>query len=194
MNILYIYGYGSNSHSETAKLIQEVFCHDTVFCIDYPQDDVRTAIELLQNFVDENRIELVIASSYGAFVALFLNNVVKILINPCMSPSVELPKIDADPQVVQYATEYEMKMNEIPDANGVVTFGLFSDHDELLGKRYWEMFKQYGHVQEIRLCGHKANRDMLEKELLPCIGDMLHMRLLMPPEFKRRYQDILSQE
>lgn len=194
MNILYIYGYGSNSHSETAKLIQEVFCHDTVFCIDYPQDDVRTAIELLQNFVDENRIELVIASSYGAFVALFLNNVVKILINPCMSPSVELPKIGADPQVVQSATEYEMKMNEIPNAIGLVTFGLFSDHDELLGKRYWEMFKQYGHAREIRLCGHKANRDMLEKELLPCIDDMFNMCLLMPPGVQKRYKDILSRE
>jgi predicted esterase YcpF (UPF0227 family) len=167
MNILYIYGYNGSSESTTAKLLKEVFQEHSVHCIDYPQNNIENALAILQDYIYDNNVNVVIASSYGAFISLFLRNVVKVLINPCMNPSVELPKIGAADEFVKDAAKYESKLNQINFDDTLVTLGLFSDHDELFGEKYKEGFKYYGDVISVNKCGHRANREMLEYELKP---------------------------
>ena len=172
--ILYIYGYGSNCTSQTALSIKAIFKEDEVYCIDYPQHDIKKSIEILQDFIRKNDINIVIASSYGAFVSLFLNNVIKILYNPCMKPSYELPKIGVtDKTFLDECKQYEDKMDKIPFENTVLTYGMFSTNDELLGNKYYNMFKQFGTPIDVPTCGHRVNYVTLEilKDWLSIIID-----------------------
>lgn len=162
-NILYVYGYGSSAKSETAKLLKSIFKDDNVYCVNYPQHNIKKSIELLQNTIKSNDINIVVASSYGAFVSLFLKNTIKFLFNPCMKPSVELPKIRvADKEFLEECKKYEGEMDKIPFENTVLTYGMFSNKDELLGIKYYEMFKHYGTPVPINTCGHRVNEETLK--------------------------------
>ncbi|WP_296864507.1 hypothetical protein [uncultured Methanobrevibacter sp.] len=178
MNILYIYGYNGSSNSVTGKNLKEVFPEHNVYCIDYPQNDIKSAVDTLQNYIYTNNINVVIASSYGAFISLFLRNVVKFLINPCMRPTTELPKIGAPDEFVKDAAKYEKNLSSISFDESLITFGLFSDHDELFGEKYKETFKYFGNVISISKCGHRATKEMFEQELKPifnnCVNNAIH--------------------
>ena len=173
MNILYIYGYNGSPDSVTGKNLKEVFPEHNVYCIDYPQNDIESAINALQKYVYTNNINVVVASSYGAFISLFLRNVVKFLINPCMRPTVELPKIGVPDEFVKDAAKYEERLTDISFDESLITFGLFSDHDELFDEKYKETFKYFGKVISINKCGHRANKEMLEIELKPIFDDCI---------------------
>lgn len=173
-NILYVYGYGSSTMSETGQTLANIFKDDKVYCVNYPQHDIKKSIEILQTTIKVLDINIVVASSYGAFVALFLRNVVKVLYNPCMKPSEELPKIGVvDEEFLKECKQYEKKMHKIPFENTVLTYGMFSNKDELLGIKYFEMFKQFGTPVHISTCGHRVNKETLRilKANLPFMMD-----------------------
>ncbi|MBO4698418.1 hypothetical protein J5690_02250 [bacterium] len=47
------------------------------------------------NYIKTNRIKYIIGHSLGGFYALCINaDVKKIVINPCLKPHIELPKLD----------------------------------------------------------------------------------------------------
>ena len=174
MNILYIYGYNGSSNSITKKNLEEVFPEHNVYCIDYPQNDIKSAVDTLQNYIYTNNINVVIASSYGAFISLSLRNVVKFLINPCMRPTIELPKIGAPDEFVKDAAKYEKNLSNISFDESLITFGLFSDHDELFGEKYKETFKYFGNVISVSKCGHRATKEMFEQELKPIFNNCVN--------------------
>ena len=51
MNILYIYGYNGSPDSVTGKNLKEVFPEHNVYCIDYPQNDIESAIKIIGEFM-----------------------------------------------------------------------------------------------------------------------------------------------
>lgn len=177
MNILYIYGFNGSKKSVTAKILKEVFPEHNIYCVDYPQNNIENSLKILQSYIYKNNINVVIASSYGAFISLFLRNVVKFLINPCMCPTDELPKIGASDEYVKDAAKYEKCLDKINFDESLITFGLFSNHDELFGVKYKKDFKYFGIVITINKCGHRANKEMFETELKPifnrCIKDAI---------------------
>lgn len=135
--ILYIYGYGSNENSGTRENLQKLLGEDyEVMSVNYEQKQPNEAIEYLSNIVEEYRCEAVIGSSLGGFYALQLpNKVKKIVINPCMRPSIELEKIGCPSFITPRFIEFE-KFSK--DDN---VLGLFGNSDELLGEKNRMKFK-----------------------------------------------------
>lgn len=134
--ILYIYGYGSDANSSTSANLQSVLGNGfDVRSVNYDQLHPKKAIKQLSEIVDDGNYDAVIGSSLGGYYTLQLKaNVKKVVINPCMVPSIELPKLGCDIQTAQKFKEYETYSK----ADNVL--GLFGDHDELID--YKEKFSQ----------------------------------------------------
>ena len=95
--ILYIYGYGSNPNdSFTMKELKPVIDElgYELISIEYDQENPDNGINELEKYIRDNKIKYIIGHSLGGFIALCINeNVKKIVINPCLKPHFELPKI-----------------------------------------------------------------------------------------------------
>lgn len=130
--ILYIYGYGSNENSETRENLQKVLGKDyQVDSIYYNQLQPNEAIEYLSSYVENEGYDAVIGSSLGGFYTMKLWNrdIKKIVINPCMLPSVELPKIGCDKEIAYRFIPFQDYERDVK------IFGFFGDHDELIDYR-----------------------------------------------------------
>lgn len=147
--ILYIYGYGSNPNdSFTMKELKKVtdeLGYDLI-SIKYDQEDPDCGLNVLEAYIRNNKIKYVIGHSLGGFITLCIDeNVKKIVINPCMKPHFELPKLGKISKETLY--EYEYLYGWLTDGNGTPwtsqledVIGLFGDHDELID--YYEIFKK----------------------------------------------------
>ena len=134
--VLYIYGYGSNENSETRTNLQKVLGKSyQVDSIYYNQLQPNEAIEYLSNVVENGCYDCAIGSSLGGFYVMKLWNadVKKIVINPCMLPSVELPKIGCKKDIAARFKKFETYQRDDKKL-----YGLFGVHDELINFR--EMF------------------------------------------------------
>lgn len=148
--ILYIYGYGSNpKDSSTMKVVKEVVEElgfelvSTDYSQEYPES---WGLPKLDKFITDNNIKYVIGHSLGGFMTLCLmSNVKKIVINPCMKPSIELPKLEkiSTDTIHQYEVleGWLRSGDETPWVNQLEdVMGLFGDRDELFS--FYESFKK----------------------------------------------------
>lgn len=125
---------------------------------------------MLCHLVKVEQVTVVVASSLGAFLALTIPGVRRIVINPCMLPTIELPKISVPrPVYATYALFEPQVMNPDP-STAQQTVGVFSTRDELLGTRYYDHFRRhYAKTVATDRCGHRANEDMLLHDVVPLI-------------------------
>ena len=161
-NILYIYGYGSNpNNSFTMNELKKII--DTLgynlISIKYDQEHPNNGIAVLEKYIKDNNIKYIIGHSLGGFIALCIsNNVKKLVINPCIKPYIELPKIAniSNDTINEYEYLYKWLysghntpwVSQLEDV-----MGLFGDHDELID--YYEEFKkQYPLAYRIK-SGHR---------------------------------------
>ena len=131
--ILYIYGYGSNENSETRENLQKVLGKNyQVDSIYYNQLQPNEAIEYLSSYVWNEGYDAVIGSSLGGFYTMKLWNrdIKKIVINPCMLPSVELPKIGCPQEIAERFTYFQNY-----ERDDDMLFGFFGIYDELINYR-----------------------------------------------------------
>lgn len=148
--ILYIYGYGSNPNdSSTMKVCKEVMNelgYDLI-SYEYDQENPYEGLDDLEKFIEDNKIKYVIGHSLGGFMTLCLtNNVKKLVINPCLKPQFELPKLgDISKEMIynyEYLEEWLRSGDETPWVNTCEdVIGLFGDKDELFS--YYETFKKF---------------------------------------------------
>jgi predicted esterase YcpF (UPF0227 family) len=126
---LYIYGYGSNENSTTKENLQKILGPSwNVDSVYYEQRQPNEAIEYLSNIAEN--YNAVIGSSLGGFYTLKINfNGPKVVINPCMMPSIELPKIGCPLEIAKRFEKFETF-----EKNKNV-LGLFGTHDELINYR-----------------------------------------------------------
>ena len=165
--ILYIHGLGSDSNSGTGNYIKEFLKDDYEVII--PSMDLISnpfdTIKAINKFILENNISLVIASSLGAFFALNQNpEVRRILINPCLEPSVQIPKlIELKESQINSFKHIENKMLEnIDTTSNPNIFAGFGDKDELFN--YQDLFRErYGNNMIVVEGGHKLPKDSLEE-------------------------------
>lgn len=172
--LLFVYGFGGSPESTFCRLLREHLPvgEFEVLCPVYPQDDCHATKVFLEEFVRKNAVDLVVGTSLGGFVTLCLDVCVpKVVINPCMMPTVELPllkprpdhpddKVASAEMLATYAA-YEKKVNHPQDATRVT--GLFATQDEYLGDRYFQSFKDaYGDARRIP-GGHHGNKAAMPK-------------------------------
>lgn len=176
---LYIHGYNGSGY--TGKAINNMVRY-------YISDDVRVftekfsknpeiAIKQAKDIVDSCGIDCIIASSYGAFIALQIKNVSKVLINPCLYPSVELPKIDMKFSFINECKNIENSMNLERDKDKKdKIYAIFSTNDELFS--YKNEFKNCETCETFSInAKHKLTDFDIHNYLMPILTDKIIPKL-----------------
>lgn len=168
--VLYVYGYGGSHLSNSVEKLKRTLPEDKfrVMCWDYPQRDCKAAIRFLEHKVKKHHIDIVVGSSLGAFIAMCLKvECTKIIINPCLVPTVELPKlpplpgkpVPAPSLIASYAPYESGVFAHLPEGSRC----FMAEHDELLGNTYRSQMEAHLPVETIP-GGHR-----LADEALPQI-------------------------
>lgn len=171
-NILYIYGYGSNpKDSSTMKVVKEVV-EDLGFNLisyEYNQENPDDGLDSIEKFIKENNIKYVIGHSLGGFLTLCLDNdVKKLVINPCMKPQFELPKLGNISEGMLYdyerLEEWLRSGDDTPWVRSIDSvMGLFGDEDELFS--FYESFKKvYPMTYKIK-SKHRPTKESFTSEI-----------------------------
>lgn len=170
--ILYIYGYGSNPNdSSTMKEVKKVtdeLGYDLV-SIHYDQKYPYNGLDELEEYIRDNNIQYVIGHSLGGFITLCIDeNVKKVVINPCLKPQFELPKIGNISSHMLYdyenLEEWLRSGDETPWVRHTEdVMGLFGEDDELFS--YYESFKKiYPRAYYIK-SDHRPKYEAFTKEI-----------------------------
>lgn len=140
LNIMYVHGYNSDMNSSTStKLKIELLKKVNKFNWFSPsiQNDPMSGIHFVQNFVRQNKIDVVIGSSLGGFKVLnaYLPNVLKIVINPLIDPSlITVETIRNNKIFLQcdkiYKESLISKGKSMSTDNNLI--GIFSKEDEVI--------------------------------------------------------------
>ena len=160
-NILYVHGLGSDKNSSTYQSIKALFPDLNIYSESFDLMNPKKVINQIDECVKKYNITKIIASSFGAFYVMCYNKegVGKILINPCMNPIIEIPKlIEVDDNFLNDLKQLEIN----PDREDrMSTFAVFGKDDELFS--YIDEYKRlYGSKNMIRISGHhKLNERQL---------------------------------
>lgn len=162
---LYIAGFGSGPNtSKTYKHIKNFLKDWEVYCpnLDLTESPM-TTMETIDRLASE--YDLVIGSSLGAFYVLSIENSVdRIVINPCMHPTIEMPKLtNLSDTVLKEFKRIEKKLNEPESENKILTYGIFGDNDELFS--YKDEFKKKYRFLKVVPGGHRLEKESLIKGL-----------------------------
>ena len=94
MKILYVHGYNGDPYGESYNnLKNQCGTKHELHTIDYDPNKPIDAIKIINKYVDEHKIELIIGASLGGFLTMNVFGVSRIVVNPCWNPAIELPKI-----------------------------------------------------------------------------------------------------
>jgi predicted esterase YcpF (UPF0227 family) len=89
--ILYLHGIGSTGGGNTVNSIKEAFPDIIVDSPELPTMP-KDAFEYINDLVNRNKYDIVIGTSLGGFYAMMISGVKKILVNPAMFASEDIPK------------------------------------------------------------------------------------------------------
>ena len=170
--ILYVYGYGSNpKDSSTMKVMKDIvenLGYDLV-SIEYDQNNPDNGLNTLEKYIRDNKIKYVIGHSLGGFMTMCINeDVKKLVINPCMKPHLELPKIGKLSNEALYNYEFlegwlrsgddTPWMSQLEDV-----IGYFGDHDELID--FYESFKKQYPLAYRFNSGHRPTKESFTDDI-----------------------------
>ena len=189
LKILYIHGFGSTGNSQTVQGLQKALGNDTTILAPQFSNDLNTVAQIEQNIAEakkymrEFRPDVVIGSSFGGFIATFLNGFPRILINPCLRPSERLHNLS--PNMSKEDIERLKVLENSHDIDWEMRFemyGLFGLHDELFS--YLNLFKeQYGKSKTYTMpCGHRIDAENIENHLIPIIWEVNKITESLTPE------------
>lgn len=141
-NALYIHGFMGNPEGGTFKTLKKTLKNWNIHSISFPDlhTDVKKTQRLISDYCKSKKIEMLIGASLGAFYVLqYKDTIDKLVINPCLYPSIEIPKLKdratGNPiilsnKVLSDFREME-KYENIPEEQKKRTFGIFAKDDEL---------------------------------------------------------------
>ena len=143
--ILYIYGYGGSAQGSTCTMLRRLVPEGyMVESFTYTQADFAKARQEILGYIREHGIDLVVGSSLGGFIALTLNGIPRIVVNPCWYPGEELPLIDVPHEIVRTYAPYDHWVQEhITEEDRPMVHAFFGDRDELFGEKYIAHFLRH---------------------------------------------------
>ena len=137
-NILYIHGLNGSEHSSTCKNLRAILGDCTVHAATFDLQDIVSTMSKISSLVRKHDIGLVVGSSLGGFYALLSDAApFRIVINPCMRPSIEIPRLapEMDAKTIVRLSSLERKFytDALFDSGERArsTFGIFGTGDEL---------------------------------------------------------------
>lgn len=180
--VLYIHGFDGSPTGSTAKIIKKYYSKpgDEFFAESFDLLDFSGTMTKIKSILNGKHIDTIVAHSFGAFYALALNQeeCAKIVINPCMLPSVHIPILfeqnrgyPMDEELTDLLDGIEEDTYE--DVNRIAaqsTFGIFAKSDELFS--FKDMFKVlYGSTASglVNYCSVDGNHRIDEDELFKAL-------------------------
>ena len=170
--VLYIHGYNGSPMGGSYMLFNEMLDKQSyeLHTIDYDYTDPEGVIKSVKEYIREHKIDIVIGSSLGGFITLFLYGVMRIVINPCWNPAVELPLVGYTGPTEVYENLLRCLIDSTDEEEAELCCGCFAPADELLGEKYRATFSRYyRRVYDIP-GGHRVSREAVEKiinEVIP---------------------------
>ena len=163
--ILYIYGWNSSPQSETFKTLQELLPQHNLISIPYDQTNPPEAINFFNNYyIPNSKINLVVGSSFGGFIASHIkHSIFKILINPCLQPSTEIPKLNKIPNNLLEEYKRLESLKKADDEETHFTHAFFSTHDELFSHKELYLALGYHHFTDLPNEKHRLTKTGLEE-------------------------------
>ena len=172
LRVLYVHGYNGSPTGNSYTLFNNMLdkCKYELHTIDYNHEEPEGAVASIRKYVKEHKIDLVIGSSLGGFLTLHLYGVMRIVINPCWDPAVELPLIGYTGPTEVYESLLRRLIDTTDEEEAELCCGCFAPADELLGEKYRETFSRYyRRIYDIP-GGHRVSREAVEKiinEVIP---------------------------
>ena len=150
IRILYVHGYMGDPYGGSFQKISKYAAEADfggekvqMHTFDYDPRDPRKAVRDLRLYYYEHDIDLMIGSSLGGFLVASCRGARRIAVNPCWSPSVELPKVGYVDSVEDYIT-LENWLGMYSDCGDHdLCIGCFARNDELLGRKYRPKFRRF---------------------------------------------------
>lgn len=179
LKILYIHGFGSTGNSQTVQGLQKILGNEATILAPQFSNDLSTVAQIEQNIAEAKKYKnefhpnVVIGSSFGGFIATFLNGSPRILINPCLRPSECLHNFS--PNMSKEDIELLKALETSHHIDGEMRYemyGLFGLQDELFS--YLNLFKkQYGESKTYTMpCGHRIDEENIKNHLLPILSEI----------------------
>jgi len=175
--ILFVHGYNSSSLGFTANELRRQLGEEAVvFAPSFSNkleqfDNILANIEQAQAVVDYEGIDLVIGSSMGAFTALRVKGVPRIIINPCMKPSEQFERLLFNETTTEEIAKYvDLEQNLTPtELEQEQTWALFADEDELFSYKA-EFQSLFGATNCLQVPGeHRNNSQRVREHIIPLI-------------------------
>lgn len=144
---LFIHGFGGSKESRTGKVVAAVLAEYDIETITETFDllNVPKTLRQIKSLILENDVQLLLGTSLGGFYTLaYPGDIAKIAINPCMEPSIEIPKLldsKISNKTISDFEKYE-KYAYSSNFNGR-TKGIFGTKDELFGDKFYIDFRTY---------------------------------------------------
>ena len=153
---LFIHDVNETCNSGAERAVKNFFADRiTVITGDFDVFSPAATLEKIDSLVAKYTIDLLIGTSLGAFYVLAYYSMRKIVINPCMFPSVEIPKLHKnvnENSISEWKTIESKIYNDIDGEDREYTAGLFFQNDEFFSdKNFFD--KKYG--QSISIPGDR---------------------------------------
>ena len=179
LKILYIHGFGGTSNGQTVQGLREILGDEATILAPQFSNDISTVAQIEQNIAEAKNYknefcpDVVIGSSFGGFIATFLNGSPRILINPCLRPSERLNSLSPNMSKEDIALLKTLETSH--DIDGEMRYemyGLFGLQDELFS--YLNLYKKlYGESRAYTMpCGHRIDKENIKNHLLPILSEV----------------------
>lgn len=165
---LFIHGYLGDGDSKTGICVKEALKDEYDFiCPNFDLTDVNGTLAKINEILKNENIELLSGTSLGSFYVLAADfSGQKLIVNPCMKPSEEIPLLHSDRKIPEeILTLWKTVENQIfNEKNTQKIQGFFANSDELFGDKYIPLFEHCFGKEYYRFDGghHGYNPNLTE--------------------------------
>lgn len=156
--ILFIYGFNDNPDSQLVKDLKENLNTKRYEVISdyYAQYNPKDALIDINNYIKENKIDVVIGIELGGWLATLIENknVKKILIDPIFNPLVEFDKEDGFPEYIMkfykdYINALEINNYNFSNVHILLTNNVSNEYEEINSDNITYIDSSYTEFSEI---------------------------------------------
>lgn len=171
--VLYLHGLGSDGSSRTARMLKAALGEGRVVAPDFDMSDPAGALRKAKEAIAADpSISLVVGTSMGGFVALCLQQIPRIAVNPCTRPSAILG--DKAKGIERWLWGWAFDLESASD----VRLALFGGKDATCP---WarEDYRSAGGMHAVPLPeeGHSLSDEAIVNVLIPAVKEALGIRL-----------------
>lgn len=162
IKILYVHGYLGRGYGESSELIRKEFVSREIPCIldapSFPVTDPKATKDKIKALIEENRYDVVVASSLGAFYTMQIPGIKKILVNIALPENLKRIKNSKPEHNPELSPEFFEKIEKekvvffsevFNDAFKQETYIIYGTRDKIAANE--EFFKKY-FSDESRVC------------------------------------------